>query len=110
MQVRFGTLIGVHLDLIKGALWYGYLFTPDEFKTTLKARWAELKPQFENLVSFIEEQAELIRESNDVNIKKWPIDSANNGDEQLSFDEAVNRMIEAYTQRIQAVDAALAAL
>ena len=96
--------------IIKGALWYGYLFTHDEFKTTLKARWAELKPQFENLVSFIEEQAELIRESNEVNIKKWPIDGANNGDEQLSFDDAIKTMIDAYTQRIQAVDTALAAL
>ena len=96
--------------VIKGALWYGYLFTHDEFKTTLKARWAELKPQFENLVSFIEEQAELIRESNEVNIKKWPIDGANNGDEQLSFDDAIKTMIDAYTQRIQAVDTALAAL
>lgn len=96
--------------IIKNSLWYGYLFANEEFKTTFKARWAVLKPKFENLVSFIEEQAELIKESSEVNFAKWPLSSNVNGDEQMNFDVAVERMIDAYTQRIQAVDAAINAL
>ena len=96
---------------ISRSLYYGYLFANEEFKTTLKARWAELKPKFVNIEAFIEEQASLIKESSEVNIAKWPIASSNvNGDEQLDFDAAVDRMISAYKARIEAVDAAINAL
>lgn len=103
--------------LINETLYYGYLFTCDEFKQAMKARWTQIKPKFEDLEIFIEEQAELIRESNEVNIAKWPLSinenysSVNyNGDEELDFESAIDRMITAYKHRIVVVDAMISAL
>lgn len=88
-------------------IWYGYLFANDEFKMAFKNRWSELKPQFETIENYIREQAELVRESNEINIAKWPINSSTNGDEHMSFDEAIERMIDAYKFRMETVDAAI---
>ena len=107
----WGTFIpGVNGLRLTNAIWYKYLFKNDEFKSTLKARWSELKPKFEDIEDFIKEQAALTKESNEVNIKKWPINSSTNGDEQLSFDDAIERMISAYTSRIESVDTAISGL
>lgn len=91
---------------LQDAMWYIYMFKNNEFKRTLKKRWHELKPKFEEIEGFIKDQAVLIKESNEVNIIKWPItNTSTNGDENMSFDEAIERMISAYTSRIAAVDA-----
>ena len=49
----------------------------------------------------------LIKESNEINIAKWPIGGTTNGDEEMSFDEAIERMITAYKGRIESVDSAI---
>ena len=57
--------------------------------------------------SFIDEKADLIRVSEDLNHEMWPIDSRNNypnGDELIDFDSAVERMKQAIDDRIIAVD------
>ena len=51
-----------------------------------------------------------MRESNEINIAKWPINSATNGDEQMTFDEAIERMIDAYKFRMETIDAAISKL
>ena len=84
-----------------------------EFRTAIKARWAEIKPIFENIDTFIDEQADLIRESEAVNHEMWPIDSRHNypnGDELMDFDSAVERMKQAIDNRIIALDSAINAL
>ena len=86
------------------------MFNNNEFKNTIKARWNELKPKFEDIEDFIREQAALIKESNEINIAKWPIGGTTNGDEEMSFDEAIERMITAYKGRIESVDSAINAL
>ena len=86
------------------------MFNNNEFKNTIKARWNELKPKFEDIEDFIREQAALIKESNEINIAKWPISGTTNGDEEMSFDEAIERMITAYKGRIESVDSAINAL
>ena len=96
--------------VIKKSLYYEYLFTHNEFIEDLKTRWSELKPKFEKIEYFIREQAALNKESNEINIAKWPIGQSINGDEKMSYDEAIERMISAYTSRIDAVDSAIKAL
>ena len=95
------------------ALWYKALFNSPEFEATLKARWAEVKPIFENIDSFIDEQADLIRESEAINHEMWPIDNRHNfpnGDELIDFDSAVERMKQAIEERIIEVDTAINSL
>lgn len=92
---------------LTNAMWYIYMFKNNEFKSALKKRWHEIKPKFEEIEGFIKDQAVLIKESNEVNITKWPINRSTNGDENMSFDEAIERMISAYTSRIAAVDAVI---
>ena len=99
--------------LLTNSLWYGQLMNSAEFRTAIKARWAEIKPIFENIDTFIEEQADLIRESEAVNHEMWPIDSRHNypnGDELMDFDSAVERMKQAIDDRIIALDSAINAL
>lgn len=94
------------LNLTK-ALWYEYLFEYNDFKQLVKERWLLLKDDFDKIIDYIDEQAELIRESNDVNISMWPISSKTNGDEKMSFDKAVIRMTYAYIERIEEIDKAV---
>ena len=95
------------------ALWYKALFNSPEFEAALKARWAEVKPIFENIDTFIDEQADLIRESEAINHEMWPIDNRHNypnGDELIDFDSAVEQMKQAIEERIIEVDAAINSL
>ena len=95
------------------ALWYKALFNSPEFEAALKARWAGVKPIFENIDTFIDEQADLIRESEAINHEMWPIDNRHNypnGDELIDFDSAVEQMKQAIEERIIEVDAAINSL
>ena len=81
------------------------------FKATAKARWAALKPKLSQLDSFIDTTADKIRESSEVNITMWPISGTKpNGDESMTFDQAVARMKQALHHRISEVDTAINAL
>ena len=103
----------------KNCLWYSHLLANKTFTARLKERWATLKPEFESLRDYIDEQADIIRESEAVNHQMWPCyphpyseDGSGmvNHDEQLTFQEAVDRMKDAITGRISAMDNKIAAL
>lgn len=90
--------------LLTQVLWYGYLFKHDAFKSLVKERWLALKPEFEKVFTYIDEKAEYIRESNEINLEMWPVTQNVNEDIDLSYDDAVNRMKEAYRERITELD------
>ena len=101
----WGTFVpGVKSTILQEAFYYRYLFRNAEFKSEVKKRWAQLKPSFEEIPSFIEETAAHIAESNAINSVMWPITQAVNGDEELSFEDAVTRMREAYIERLNILD------
>lgn len=85
-------------------IWYDKLFQDAAFKATVKERWNILKPEFQSVLTFIDEQAAYIRQSALINGTKWPITQNVNGDEHLSFDDAVTRLRDAYEQRIITID------
>ena len=93
--------------LLTQVLWYGYLFKHDAFKSLVKERWTELKPEFEKVFKYIDEKAEYIRKSNEINLEMWPVTQNVNEDIDLSFDDAVNRLKEAYQERITELDKAI---
>lgn len=91
-----------HFNL-KSTMWYSYLFKYPEFKTALKARWAEVEEIFKGMDEYIVNTAEKIRESNEVNLAMWPISGTVNGDESMTYDDAIERMRAAYQNRLTRV-------
>jgi hypothetical protein len=101
----WGTFIPNNVNFrIKNAIWYGKLFEDPAFVETVKQRWNTLKPGFQTIIPFIDEQAAYIRQSAIVNTNMWPINQDINGDEKMSFDAAVNRLRGAYEERINELD------
>lgn len=88
---------------IKSTMWYVYLFKYPEFKSAVRLRWNELEETFKAIDQYIVETAEKVRESNEVNIGMWPISGTVNGDEGLTYEDAIERMRAAYKYRIERV-------
>jgi hypothetical protein len=89
---------------IRYALYYDRLFHDPMFVVRLKERWNLLKPEFEKVADFIEAEKNRLAKSAEINISMWPISSRNNGDETMEYDEAIERMKQAYEARIEWLD------
>lgn len=100
----YGTFTPNKYFYIKGAMYYGRLFTDPTFVSLVKSRWFQLKPKFETIPDYIRKTAENIKVSNEINIGLWPINSTINGDEKMTFEESIDRMIQAYTQKLEWMD------
>lgn len=100
----------VNRAIIANTIWYGYLFRYAEFKTAVKKRWGEVKSIYESVSVYLDEQAETLRESNEVNINMWPITQVVNGDESMSYDQAITRMKDSFNHRISSIDTYIRAL
>ena len=86
---------------INEAIYYKKLLQDPYFKSVVKERWNAQKSSFSTLPGFIRQQADLIRSSESMNYEMWPIDFDVNKDINLSFDEAVERMIEGYNKKFE---------
>ena len=95
---------------ISSSIYYKELLKKPGFVARLKERWTELKPEFAAVDSYIVSQAELIRKSDAINNAKWPCTSYVNGDDTMTFDDAVYRMRTALAHRIREVDSAIGKL
>ena len=105
---------------LRSSLYYFQLFPLPEFRNHLIARWKYLRPRFVSLVDYVDEQADWIRSREEANHDMWPCypnplaspeaGGYVNGDEDLSFQEAVDRMKEAILWRIEVLDEQLAML
>lgn len=101
----WGTFIPGYSGFINASkIWYDKLLDDEAFRAELKERWNMLKPEFQSVSAFIDEQADYIRQSALANSEIWPITLEVNGDESMSFDEAVVRLKDTYEQRIQSLD------
>lgn len=89
------------------AWWYDRLFDDPDFKALASERWALLKPHFESVFDFIERERDYISRSWDSNFSLWGISTNINGDEQLSKEQATDRLIEITRRRIEIIDSKL---
>ena len=89
---------------IKSAIYYDRLFDDPQFVTLVKSRWSVLKPKFETIPDYIKKTAAEIEVSNNINIKMWPISSTVNGDEKMTYEESIERMVSAYTEKLKWMD------
>ncbi len=93
------------------AIWYRRLFEDPAFKAKVKARFQELLPALQTIPAYIEENRERLRPSSVLNFKMWnPADDAEihdgiiiNGDEYLTFDNAVTRLKDVYENRLKVI-------
>lgn len=90
----------------RNAVWYGRLFSYKEFRQLLVQRWNSLRGVLDGSIGFIDNTQRLLRESDRLNRAMWDPDGDGNinGDETLSFDDAVSRMKIIFQERIKVID------
>ena len=96
--------------LINGsAIWYGRLRQDPAFEAKLKARFQELLPQLETIPNYMDEYERLLTASAKLNFAMWnPADDGMiNGDENMSFHDAVARLKSIYQERLKVISAKL---
>lgn len=88
-------------------MWYPLLFKDANFRARVQERWVVIYPQLLNVVDKIDEFAAQNKVSEQYNSAMWPlvslknsVGSAFNGDEDMSFNEAIATMKQAYTDRL----------
>lgn len=88
------------------ALWFGKLLKMPDFQSVLKRRWSEIKPLVEDHIpAYISSLYEELQESVTLDHQLWPVKVIKtNGDEHLSFGEAVERLKTGLSQRIAVLD------
>ncbi|MDE6157363.1 MAG: CotH kinase family protein [Muribaculaceae bacterium] len=107
----YGTFIpGIDKWLDNKSIWYSQLFARPEFKARVKERWAQCKPELESMPEYIDKVAAMLRESEAANAELWPITTVVNGDEKLSFEQAVERLKTCLANRIVWMDTRIAIL
>lgn len=87
------------------AIWYGRLKDDQSFRSALKNRFSVLLPQFKTIPDYMDEWERLLAVSEIYNYKLWKTNAAgtNNGDENLSFHEAVANIKKIYNDRLTKV-------
>lgn len=91
----------------KPYMWYPLLFKDANFRQAVQKRWTIIYPALLTVESKIEELADQNRLSDTFNSVMWPQiqvkssgTTAFNGDEEMTFDEAVASMKQAYRERL----------
>ena len=90
------------------AIWYARLFEDPVFAEKVKNRFQELLPQLQSIPDYMDALQKQLSESAKYNFRMWnPADDASmnggsiiNGDENMSFDEAVKLLKENYNIRL----------
>lgn len=93
-------------------MWYSRLFQSRAIRRQARECWEALYPFLATVPDYIEAQRDYISDSAHRNLARWPeikISDAEvqmpNGDELLTFDEAVDRLKASYSMRLAWLDA-----
>ncbi len=113
--LSFYTSNGEYGLVNKDAIWYSRLFQNPDFKARVKARFLELKPLLQTIPSYMDECEKLLEKSAGLNFKMWnPADDRSqnggniiNGDENLTFHDAIARLKSNYNKHLQIIESKL---
>ena len=103
-------------NLVNGnAIWYSRLFQDPAFKAKVKARFLELKPQLLTIPTYMEECEKLLEKSATLNFKMWnPAEDKSqnggsiiNGDENMTFQAAVQRLKNNFNTHMSVIESKL---
>lgn len=88
-------------------MWYPLLFKDATFRAKVQERWAVIYPHLLAVTDKIDEFAAQNQVSDQFNFAMWPLSplkvsvgGAFNGDEDMTFDEAIASMKQAYSERL----------
>ena len=110
--LSYSTSPQARTGLVNGnAIWYGRLRQDPAFEAKLKARFQELLPLLETIPDYMDECERLLTESAKLNFAMWnPAEDASqnggwiiNGDENMTFHDAVARLKSIYKERLQVI-------
>jgi spore coat protein CotH len=91
-------------------LYYDRLFQDAQFKARVKERWNALKADLSTIPDFIDSEAARIKGSESMNHNMWPCNTKEvigyivNQDEDMTFEQAINRMKSAYSGKFNWMD------
>ncbi|MCQ2144606.1 MAG: CotH kinase family protein [Bacteroidales bacterium] len=92
-------------------LYYPALTKDPKFRERLLERWNMQKDELRKLPDYIQKVADQIRDSEEINHDMWPIDTNfENGDESMSFDQAVARIKDGFVKKWEWMDRNIANL
>lgn len=106
----WGTFIRMDFFTIQHSLYYTRLLQDRTVVELAKQRWKMYVDEFRKIPDYIRTEAERIRNSEHVNHEMWPITQIVNKDEKMSFDDAIETMIDAYEGKLEWMDKTMAAL
>lgn len=95
----------------RGACWYARLFEDPAFAARVRERFNELLPQLQTIPAYIDELEKMLAPSAEENFKMWnPADDASqnggriiNGDERMTYYEAVAVLKANYQERLTVI-------
>ncbi len=95
----------------RNACWYARLFDDPAFQAQVRERFRELLPALQTIPAYIDALEKQLERSAELNFKLWnPAQDASqnggriiNGDENMSFHDAVNRLRTIYEERLTVV-------
>ena len=101
--------------LHRQAMWYARLFEDPVFLERARARYQELLPKLETVPEYMESLRKTLSASAKLNFRMWdPTQDSSqnggkiiNGDEDIPFDEAVDRLKSNYIERLQVISKSL---
>ena len=114
--LSYNTSPGARTGLIdRHAIWYDRLFDDPAFRARVKARWEQVLPSLRTIEAYITEQKEVLKASAELNFKMWnPAEDANmngwqiiNGDENMTYSNAVDKLRTIYLERLAVITAKL---
>jgi hypothetical protein len=89
---------------VNTALYYDQLFQDETFRGLVKQHWQTEKLRFESVVSFIDSLQTLLEASNEMNYSNYPIGQPINGDEDLSYSDAIAHLKRNYLKKLNWLD------
>lgn len=97
------------------AIWYARLFEDPAFKEAVRKRWNEVLPKLQTIPAFIDETEKALQASANLNFKMWnPAGDATqnggsiiNGDENMSYNDAVALLKHNYKERLEVISKSL---
>ena len=86
-------------------LFYPALLKDEKFRNRLFERWDMYKDELKKLPEYMDAQADYIRLSESLNHIQWPIvNNPENGDEEMTFQQALDRAKQAFLDKWEWVD------
>ena len=87
------------------AIWYARLFEDPAFREKLKKRFEELLPKLETIPDYIDQMEKTLSQSAALNFSMWnpAEDGVINGDENMTFGDAVKRLRSNYMERLEVI-------